>query len=195
MKLFLKAICASLICCCIFSMSGFYGACDSISNEVFRLHILADSDSPEDQSIKLALRDELLSCTAELFTDCSSKDEAVKCAAGKLDEIKAHSEAFLRSRGCSCPVTVSVTRMPFNTRVYEKFTLPAGEYDALRVVIGSGRGKNWWCVLYPAMCFSASGSFGGVMSSGEQELVSEGEKYEVRFRIVEILESLFSFFR
>ena len=113
----------------------------------------------------------------------------------QLKKIKSRSESFLRSKGYGYPVEVSVTRTGFNTRVYDDFTLPAGEYDALRVVIGSGQGRNWWCVLYPAMCFSSSGSFDGVISDGEQELVSGGEKYEVKFRIVEIFESLFSFFR
>ena len=195
MRILFKSLCCSLVVCCILSMTGFYGACDNISDEVFRLHIIANSDSDEDQSLKLALRDELLSYTAELFCDCKDKDEAMRCAEQQLKKIKSRSESFLRSKGYGYPVEVSVTRTGFNTRVYDDFTLPAGEYDALRVVIGSGQGRNWWCVLYPAMCFSSSGSFDGVISDGEQELVSGGEKYEVKFRIVEIFESLFSFFR
>ncbi len=197
MKIWFKALCCALTICCLMSMTGFYGACEDISQEVFRLHIIAHSDSDEDQALKLRVRDEIVRYTASLFNGCNSKEEAIAAAKEKRSEITALAREVVRNSGYDYPVEVYVTKMSFNTRIYDRFTLPAGEYDALRVVIGSGRGKNWWCVLYPALCFSASGGeeFQKAMNSGEEEIVTESGQYEVKFRIVEFFESLFSFFR
>lgn len=197
MKVFLKAVCCAFVVCCLLSMTGFYGACEDISEEVFRLHVIAHSDSEQEQSLKLRVRDALVRETAALFEKCESKEDAMRLAGENQKQLQACAQRVVRESGFDHPVAVSVTKAYFNTRVYDSFTLPAGEYDALRVVIGSGRGKNWWCVLFPSLCFSAAGSgeLDRVMNDGEQAIITEPERYEVRFGIVEWFENICSWFR
>ena len=196
MKYLLKAVVCSVILSCLLSMTGFYGACEDIRQEVFRLHILANSDSDEDQRLKLTVRDRVLGYTEELFRNCNSKEESIRTAKANIKEITAFAQSVVKEQGYEYPVKVYVTKMPFTTRVYDQITLPAGQYDALRIVIGSGQGHNWWCVLYPALCLpSASGNeLSGVISEGEEEIVSAGEKYEVKFWLIEWWEGLLSVF-
>lgn len=197
MKLFMKAVCAAMVVCCVLSMTGFYGACEDISREVFRLHVIAHSDTEEEQTLKLRVRDALVQETAALFSGCATKEQAVQTAREQLPRLEACARRVVRDRGFDHPVQVTVEKARFSTRVYEGFTLPAGEYDALRVVIGSGQGKNWWCVLFPALCFSAAGgeALSGVMNGEEQEIVTQPDHYEIRFGIVEWFENLWGWFK
>ena len=162
---------------------------------MFRLHIIANSDTENDQQLKLLVRDEITAYTDSLFEDCKSKEEAVDAAVSHRDEIIARSRAVLRANGCSDNVNAYVTKMRFDTRVYDDFTLPAGEYDALRIVIGEGKGHNWWCVLYPAVCVpSASSSINDALNDEENEIVHDCDRYEIRFKAVEIFQSLLGLF-
>lgn len=195
MKLIFKSFCCAVIISCLLSLTGFCGACEDIGSRVFRLHIIANSDSEHDQQLKLLVRDEITAYTDSLFAKCKNKEEAMSAAAGHKEEIIAKSEAVLRSHGSSDKVDAYVTKMRFDTRVYKDFTLPAGEYDALRIVIGEGQGHNWWCVLFPAVCVpSASSSIDDALSGEENEIVHESDHYEIRFKAVEIFQSLLGLF-
>ncbi len=196
MKYLFRSVVCSLLISCLLAMTGFYGACEEIRGEVLRLHILANSDSDEDQQLKLNVRDELLEYTEKLFSSCRDKQSAVRAARQHIDEIQDFAEKTVKKYGYDYPVQAYVTDMDFETRVYDNITMPAGHYDALRVVIGSGRGHNWWCVLYPALCLpSAKGDeLDNAINSGERDIVSGGDKYEVRFRLVEWAEAFFSLF-
>ena len=135
--------------------AGFAKECDELRGSTFRLHIIANSDSIRDQQIKYALRDYIISDLGGIFSSCSSKDETKALAERNLGYIEQRANEFLAEKGIEQTARCSVENAEFPTRVYEDFTLPAGKYDALRVVIGAGEGKNWWCVLYPDVCLRA----------------------------------------
>ena len=121
---------------------------DEVKDSLLRLHIIANSDSEEDQALKIKVRDRLLS-EGKLYLDgANDKDGAMLLAKENLGALKSAAEDELKSNGCDLPVTAEVTRSEFSTRIYDGITLPAGEYDALRVTIGRGEGKNWWCVMF-----------------------------------------------
>ena len=138
--------------------------CENIRNSVFRLHIIANSDSESDQSLKLKVRDGMLELAEELFADANDYIEAKEIAEKNIDILRQNAKETLAENGCNSNVSVTVGKAWFGTREYEDFTLPAGEYDALRIVIGEGSGKNWWCVMFPAVCLPAAK--GGIEDAG-----------------------------
>lgn len=195
MKLFFRSVCCAVIISCLLSLTGFCGACGDIEDKVFRLHILANSDSETDQALKLKVRDTITAYTEKIFADCKDKADAMQTAEKNLADIQAAAEETLRKNGSDAPVTVSITEMRFDTRVYEDFTLPAGKYDALRIVIGKGKGHNWWCVLYPAVCVpSASSSISSVLNEGETDIVTDSDSYRFGFKFVELFQDFLSWF-
>ena len=171
---------------------SFFKDCDTLREEFLRLHILANSDSEEDQRIKLAVRDHLLSLG--LFTEETDKSQTVKAAQAQLPMIEAAANSELLRQGSSDTAKAELVRMYFTTRVYENVTLPAGYYDAVRITIGEGAGKNWWCVLYPPLCIPAASAEEplDILSPEEQDIVTE-EGYEVRFFLVELYENFCRF--
>lgn len=134
----------------------FTAAAERAQDEVLRLHILAASDREEDQNIKRAVRDRLLKESTLWCSQAEEKEQAEEQLQENLSVIAAIAEDELEKQGCKLPVTVQLCRETFPSRCYAGFVLPAGEYDALRVLIGEGQGQNWWCVLYPSLCLSAS---------------------------------------
>lgn len=194
MKTIFRALVCGVLLSAVLSLAGFDGACEDIRQQVFRLHIIANSDSADDQAMKLAVRDRLLEYTGSLFKNCRSKYESIECAREHIDDIRRIACLTVRDYGCDYPVDAYVTKMDFTTRVYDDITLPAGEYDALRIVIGSGQGHNWWCVLFPALCLPECdrNELHNVMTDNEVDVISSAEKYEVRFLLVEWIEGLFS---
>ncbi len=117
-----------------------------------RLHVIANSDSAEDQRIKLAVRDVILRETAAQFDAVLTESQAEECVRENLDRIVAAANAELREQGFAYTAAAELGDFNFPTRVYSDRTYPTGEYRALRVVLGEGKGKNWWCVLYPPLC-------------------------------------------
>ena len=163
---------------------------ENISDKVFRLHIRANSDSETDQNLKIKVRDELLAETSDLFSDCESLDEAVKSANENIDFIKNTVNKTIENYGFSYNCTVKTDKEFFETRKYEKFTLPAGIYDALIIELGQGKGHNWWCVMFPAVCVSGcADEFDGVLTEEERKLIEE-DKYIIKFKVVEIYERI-----
>ena len=161
---------------------------NEIRSETLRLHIIANSDSEEDQQLKLKIRDAVLEATGELFAEVSGKTEAVAAAEYSSDDIKAIAKEIIASEGFDYEVQVEVTEMWFETRSYEGFTLPAGDYDAVRIIIGEGEGKNWWCVMYPALCIP--GAEKPLEKYGDNADFVSGNGFEIRFAVIEWIESL-----
>ena len=165
---------------------------ESIYRDVIRLHVLAASDSEDDQSDKIAVRDAILDGYGDLFRGFSDRAEAEAAITPELrEQIAATAEQTLAARGRAASVAVTLSEEEYPTRDYGNFTLPAGRYLSLRVVIGEGKGKNWWCVLFPPLCTAAS--VDGVplgLSDAEYRLVTEGKK-SVRFKTLELFSRCF----
>lgn len=167
----------------------------AIYDNVLRLHVLANSDSSEDQALKLEVRDRILEETATLFKDCKSKDEAREAVESNLDKIREIAEQTVREAGYEYGVSVSLGEEEYPTKNYEECCFPAGEYLSLRVMIGEAEGENWWCVLFPPLCIDAAGEsrevFAEVGLTDEQySFITETDnpKYKVRFKLLEVIE-------
>lgn len=193
MKTIEKAILLGLILTVLFSLTGFSGKCATIEEKVFRLHVLANSDSDEDQALKLKVRDKIIEYSDDLFKDVDTREEAEQIALYNLDNIKEVALNEIHNQGYDYNVTVKLENVYFNTRHYKEVTLPAGNYDALRVIIGSGKGQNWWCVMFPQMCLPTAEEpkeLSNVLNDAEMDLVEGGTKYELKFKCIETFESL-----
>lgn len=165
--------------------------CEGIKKSVLRLHVIANSDSKEDQALKLSVRDAILKESEKLFSNAETKEGAEKTAEKNLSLFLKTAEKVVRENGFDYEVGVSVGKSRFPTKTYSSVTLPAGEYDALRVVLGEGKGKNWWCVMFPPLCLPAAEGeekLSDVLSKGELDLVKRKPKYEIRFWLIEKFE-------
>lgn len=145
-------------------------------SSVIRLHVLANSDSTEDQQLKLSVRDEVLNTVSDILRNAESKSEAEEVLKQNIELIKQSAEKVIVSSGYSYSVSVTLTEEQYPTRTYENVTLPAGEYTSLRILIGEAEGQNWWCVLFPKLCITAETEVGGaaVIDETEEELVRAG---------------------
>lgn len=144
---------ASVLCIFYAAVSAEGESVEAIRENTVRLHIVANSDSPEDQALKLQVRDAVLARSDELFGDLEDKEDALDAIREKLPAIEEAAEAALRENGCQEPVRAGVTNLYFDIKRYgDRAILPAGEYDALQLVIGEGQGHNWWCVMFPPLC-------------------------------------------
>lgn len=179
-------------------ISSFFTHCNDINNDIFRLHILANSNSDYDQNLKLLVRDNILSLDNSIFIDKNISDH-------NLQLIKNQAQSVLIDNDCFLPVDVQVTNMYFTTRFYENFTLPAGYYDALRITIGDANGDNWWCVLYPPLCLPAvsqnsdnsnnsdnsDNDIYDIIPSHQADIISNGDSYQFKFALYELYSSIF----
>lgn len=167
-----------------------------IYEDTVRLHILANSDSEKDQAVKLLLRDEILSAFGERLGEVSDTDAAKEKITELLPVIEKHSESFLSSIGEPATVSASLSTEWYDTREYEGFTLPSGYYSSLRVIIGEGKGHNWWCVMYPPLCTDiaterAPADDALLGYSNEEIRLIAGGKYNIKFKILEVAASAF----
>lgn len=171
-------------------MLPFTSQCESLSNELFRLHILANSDAEYDQELKLKVRDKILEYTDGLYDNCETKEETIKVTKEHLNDILTVAQKEVFNNGYHYTVRGEITNMYFNTRTYSKFTIPSGQYDALRITIGEGEGHNWWCVMYPSFCMGESSDLeNSNLADNEKELIS-GDDYKIKFQVVEWFEKL-----
>lgn len=174
---------------------------NSIANSVFRLHVIANSDSEEDQNLKLKVRDELLSYMNIISKDSKTKEEAMKIADEHKEEFIQIAERTIKENGYDYTVNIQIGKADFPTKYYGDISLPAGEYDALKVQIGEAKGKNWWCVMFPPLCF-VDVSTGIVPDNSKQELkqslndegydlISKTDENEIafKFKIVELFQN------
>lgn len=169
---------------------------DELADKVVRLHVLANSDSEEDQALKLQVRDAVLDRAEDLLAQSSSRAEAEGKLRGQLLEFERLAEAVVRDSGYDYEVTAELADTEFPTREYEGFTLPAGEYLALRILIGEAAGRNWWCVVFPPLCTAATADVpASAMAAGFTEdevrlITEEDQGYVLKFKAVEFWETL-----
>lgn len=163
---------------------------ESISKKVFRLHILANSDSPYDQNLKLIVKDEILKLSTELFTDAKSVNDARHIAEDNIKSFENTAQQVVEANGYTYKVSAYTDEEYFNTRKYDGFIMPAGEYNTLKIIIGNGEGHNWWCVMYPSVCISGcTDDFDEIMNDEEKEMLTSS-KFIPKFKIIEIYERI-----
>lgn len=175
-----------LTVCFSSSLIKFSNSVEDIKSNVFRLHILANSDTPEDQQLKLLVRDEILKYSDVLFDDLSL-EESIDAAQNSLDTIEQIARQVIYDNGYSYDVSCKIAPTQFSDRDYGDFTMPAGEYTALCVYIGEGEGQNWWCVMYPPLCVgTAQEKVEDYFCEEQTDILQNHEKYEIKFKCVEI---------
>lgn len=163
----------------------------TLNENVIRFHVVANSDSEADQTVKLQIRDAVVEYLQPVLAELPSAEEAKAWLEEHLEELKAVADRILTENGFSETATVTVQKEAFDTRQYDTFTMPAGVYDALRITVGEGKGQNWWCVVFPQLCLPASGedleaeAAGAGFSDGLTGAL-EGE-YTVRFFLLDLL--------
>ena len=169
---------------------------EQIAGKVLRFHVLANSDTAEDQNLKLAVRDAVGSRMAELLSDVPDREACEQVVEAHLPEIAETAQAVVREAGYEYEVHAAIEETEFPSKTYGKFTFPAGKYEALRVVIGEGEGHNWWCVMYPNLCFansmyevdaSSGEKLREVLEPEEYAAVLESGNYKVRFKMLGFL--------
>lgn len=172
----------------ISSTASFQSTCNEVRNSVLRLHVIANSDSDEDQALKLKVRDAMLETGSRLFSGDVNAENAEETAQSEISTLEETARRVLSENGCNDSVKIEIGKSRFPTRTYGNVTLPAGKYEAVRVIIGKGEGHNWWCVMFPPMCLPAAEGetkLDDVLSADGVELVNSNPKFEVRFKIVE----------
>lgn len=188
------ALCALLLAAAL-AVTGIAEAVSAgrqVRGGVLRLHVTADSDAPEAQAVKLKVRDALLERAACFYGEPATAEEAAALLAAHTDELAALAERVLRENGFDYGARAALVTEYFDARAYDGFTLPAGTYTALRVTLGSGGGKNWWCVMFPPLCLPAA--FGGadpddVFTDREKRVIAPAEGYVVRLKLAEVIGS------
>ena len=173
---------------------------EDISDSVFRIHVIANSDSKEDQDLKYKVRDAVLEYMNNISADCSSKEEVIRLAYEHQDDFISVAEKVIRENGFDYNVKIEIGNFEFPTKYYGDISLPAGFYDALKIEIGEAKGQNWWCVMFPPLCFVDVTS--GVvpdeskqimqdnLSDEEYSLISANASSDIKFKF-----SLIEFFK
>lgn len=189
---------AALILSLVIGLLPVHGE-EEIYDTVVRLHVLANSDSEEDQALKLRVRDAVLEVTVPLLEDCTDRTDAVVRLKERLDEIQTVAERVIHDAGRTDPVTVSFDLEEYPERTYDSFCFPSGEYLSLRVCIGDAAGQNWWCCLFPPLCKGvasvpqkeAENAFVSVgLTPSQYRIITETDEtvYKVRFKILELFQ-------
>lgn len=168
-----------------------------LRERVVRLHVIANSDSPRDQAIKLAVRDRILAKAETLYDSDTTRSEALQILSQNLSELERVGQLAAAEWDCDDPVRACVEECWFPTKEYDGFALPAGEYTALRVVIGDGDGQNWWCVAFPPLCLGAASETmeqavetGGFTEEQAALMTGESQGYVLKFKSLELLGNL-----
>ena len=200
-KMKIKALSKAIICgfliTLILGMCGFSGRCEVIRSSVLRLHILANSDSESDQRLKLLVRDAIQNEAGYIFDGAQNIEDATRIVTEEKERLLSIARRVIAEQGYDYDVDLVVTEEYFETRTYDEVTLPAGTYTAVKILIGEGAGKNWWCVLFPCMCLPAaqeSSELSKVLDDDEIKVAQSNPKYEVRFKVVEWFNSILSIF-
>ena len=172
----------------------------SLRENIIRLHVVADSDSPEDQQIKLKVRDAVTAYLETAMSKITDQNEAQKFIQENLEKIAKVANSTLESLGAVDTARVNLGPEAFGTRIYDTFSLPAGVYDSLRITIGNGEGKNWWCVVFPSLCLPATAAefeqeaVACGMTDNLADTLSGEEGYEFRFFLLDCLGQIENFF-
>ena len=165
---------------------------NNLSDAVFRLHVIANSNSQEDQTLKLKVRDSLINYMNNICSDCSTKQEAINLAKEHKDEFQKIAEQTIIENGYNYCVNININNFYFPTKNYGDISLPAGYYDALRVEIGEAKGENWWCVMFPSLCFidvsngivdnEAKNNLKENLEDESYNIISDNSNKEVKFK-------------
>ena len=193
MKKFIFAVVAGLFVTSILSVSGFIKTSQNIRNDVLRLHVFANSDTVEDQDLKLKVRDAVLEEGKDIFGGEINVENAEEKISTEKSRLVNAAENVVKQNGFGYDVDVFVTDEYFDTRSYGDITLPAGNYTAVKVTIGESAGHNWWCVMFPPMCLPAAEDKTDIdmyLSEDEVKVVKCNPEYDVRFKIVEWYEQI-----
>ncbi|MDO4847649.1 MAG: stage II sporulation protein R [Clostridiaceae bacterium] len=178
----------------LISVLSFEVKSDGIRNSVLRMHVVANSDSEADQELKLKVRDAVLEAGRELFDGSITAEDAEEKLNPEKEKLKKTAQKIIAENGFDYGVDVFIGKTYYTTRTYDNsVTLPAGNYEAVNVIIGEGKGHNWWCVMFPPMCLPAAEAdtqIDDVLSDDELKLVKSNPKFEPRFKIVEIYEKI-----
>ena len=169
---------------------------EEIYNKVVRLHVLANSDSEEDQAVKLAVRDAILNVTVPLLQDCQTREEAVLLLEENCELLTKTAQTVLREQGFGDAVHIEMGLEAYPTRTYDSLCFPAGEYVSMRVELGDAEGQNWWCCLFPPLCLDTATvgkqtAEDACISVGftptQYKIITESDKpvYRARFKILE----------
>ena len=188
LKFIEKSIISGLLITFLFNLTTFANNCDDLSSKVLRLHIIANSDSKTDQDLKIKVRDKIIEKSGAFLESAKDKESARTLVLNNLENLQEIAVSEIKQQGFNYSVSSEITNMYFPTRKYDAVTLPAGRYDALRLIIGEGKGKNWWCVIFPQMCLGCakkSATADTLFNSSEKDIISNGEKYEIKFKVVE----------
>lgn len=195
--IFILALCITVVIAGVLPIHGE----EKIYNSVVRLHVLANSDSEEDQALKLAVRDAILKDSGKIFGKAKTREEAIAAIENNIDLIESTARETILSNGYDYSVNIELGEELYPTKNYESFAFPSGKYLSLRVMIGEAEGQNWWCVLFPPLCLDAAKSASkedAFISVGlnpeEYKIITETEnpKYKARFKILEIAEGIFN---
>ena len=191
--LLLRAMACGLILAVLLNLAGFSAQCAALEENIVRLHVLANSNTEEDQNVKLKVRDAVLREARNWYGDEEDFNTAVAELCTHLESIEAAANSVLKAENFPYRAKAEICEMYFPTRVYETFKLPAGHYRTLRVSLGKAEGKNWWCVVFPALCVPGASDLSSLPDDTDT-LVREPENYEVKFKVAEIFSRLREFF-
>lgn len=181
----------------ISAYSYVYSISKDLSNNVFRLHVIANSDSNEDQDLKYKVRDNLINYMNTLCSNCNNKEEIIKITQKNKENFKEIAKKTIESEGFDYNVNIEIGNFYFPTKTYGDISFPSGNYDALRIKIGKAEGKNWWCMLYPSLCFidmtsgivpdESKETLKDSLSTEEYNIVSDSNtiSYSFKFKIIE----------
>lgn len=187
-----KALVCGFVLAALCSFFPFAAACGQLPRDVVRLHVVANSNGAEDQAVKLLVRDAVLEEAARWYQGAGSMEEASSRLCTHLQSIAGAARQVLGEQGVGYSATAQMTEMYFPTRDYGDFRLPAGRYRTLRVTLGEGAGKNWWCVVFPSLCLPAATQEEALLTlpEGERQVVEGGRDVQVKLKAVELWESL-----
>ena len=203
MKKYLFLLIVSVLFLLLSAYSYVNAVSNNLADSVFRLHVIANSDSKEDQELKYKVRDSLIEYMNTLTNEMNSKEEVIEIAKSHLEDFKEIAQNVVKENGYNYDVNVEIGNFSFPTKTYGDISFPAGFYDALKVEIGKAEGQNWWCVMFPPLCFVDVTS--GVVPEESKENLEENlgdEAYElisdtqnssilnIKFKIIELFESI-----
>ncbi len=184
------------LCSVFWSFADFDVSCEELRHNVLRLHIVANSDSDLDQEIKLEIRNRILEHSQSLFSADADLTSALAAAQDHLEDYEKIANGVIKEYGQTYTSAASIGNAFFETRVYEEFTLPSGSYPSLIINLGEGKGKNWWCVIFPAVCLPANGAdLDQSVAENGVEIAENGQKYVIRFKTVELYEKIKKIFQ
>ncbi len=173
----------------------------NIENSVFRLHVIANSDSSEDQNLKYIVRDKVLEYINTISADITSKEEVIALVKENINELQKIAEETVYENGYDYPVSLSIGNFSFPTKTYGDISFPAGFYDALKIEIGEAKGQNWWCVMFPPLCFvdvtsgivpdESKETIKDNLSEEEYKLLSENSSnVKFKFKVIEMFQNI-----